>query len=256
MRTDEDTGQTILSGMGELHLEIIVDRMKREYKVDANIGKPQVAYRETITREAKAEGKYIRQTGGKGQYGHVWLKLRPNPQGKGFTFVDNVKGGAIPREFIAPVEKGIREALDGGVLAGYPVVDVEAELFDGSFHDVDSNELAFQIAGSLGFKAAAAEAGAVLLEPIMACEVICPESFMGGVIGDLSARRGKINGMEPRLGSQVIHADVPLAEMFGYSTSLRSATEGRALYTMQFHHYAPVPDTVGDRLVAKNRGMV
>jgi elongation factor G len=256
MRTDEDTGQTILSGMGELHLEIIVDRMKREYKVDANIGKPQVAYRETITREATAEGKYIRQTGGKGQYGHVRLKLRPNPQGKGFTFVDNVKGGVIPREFIAPVEKGIREALDGGVLAGYPMVDVEAELFDGSVHDVDSNELAFQIAGSLGFKAAAAAAGAVLLEPIMACEVICPEQFMGGVIGDLSARRGKINGMEPRLGSQVIHADVPLAEMFGYSTSLRSATEGRALYTMQFHHYAPVPDTVGDRLVAKNQGMV
>jgi elongation factor G len=255
MRTDEETGQTIISGMGELHLDIIVDRMRREYKVEANIGKPQVAYRETITREQTAEGKYIRQTGGKGQYGHVWLKVRPNPQGKGFTFVNNIVGGVIPKEFIHPIEKGIREATEGGVLAGYPMVDVEVEIFDGSYHDVDSNEMAFKIAGSLGFKAAAGQAGAVLLEPIMACEVVVPEQFMGSVIGDLSARRGKINGMEPRAGSQVIHADVPLAEMFGYSTSLRSATEGRAVYTMQFHHYAPVPSHVGDQLVAKVRGL-
>jgi elongation factor G len=203
-----------------------------------------VAYRETITRETTAEGKYIRQAGGKGQYGHVWLKVRPNPQGKGITFVDNVKGGAIPREFIDPVEKGVREAAEGGVIAGYPMVDVEIELFDGSFHDVDSNELAFKIAGSIGFKDAVKNAGPVLLEPIMATEVIVPENFMGNVIGDLSARRGKINGMEPRGHAQVIHADVPLATMFGYSTSLRSATEGRAIYTMQFHHYAPAPDNV------------
>jgi elongation factor G len=256
MRTDEETGQTIISGMGELHLEVIIERMRREYKVDANVGKPQVAYRETITREETGEGRYIRQTGGKGHYGHVWLKVRPNPAGKGFTFVDSVKGGAVPREFIPAVEKGVRGALEGGVLAGYQMVDVEVELFDGSYHDVDSGEMDYEVAGSLGFKEAAAKAGAILLEPIMSCEVICPEAFMGGVIGDLSARRGKINGISSRHGSQVIHVDVPLAEMFGYSTSLRSATEGRALYTMQFHHYAPVPDTIGDRLVARSRGMV
>jgi elongation factor G len=256
MRTDEETGQTIISGMGELHLDIIVDRMKREYKVEANIGKPQVAYRETVTREATAEGKYIRQTGGKGQYGHVWLKVFPNPQGKGITFENKTVGGSIPKEFINPVEKGVREAAEGGVLAGYPLVDVGIQLLDGSYHDVDSNEMAFKIAGSIGFKAAVAEAGAVLLEPIMATEVIVPENFMGNVIGDLSARRGKIKSMEPRGNSQVIHADVPLAEMFGYSTSLRSATEGRAIYTMQFHHYAPVPTHIGDSLVAKNMGTV
>jgi elongation factor G len=248
MRTDEETGQTIISGMGELHLDIIVDRMRREYKVDANIGKPQVAYRETITQETHAEGKYIRQTGGKGQYGHVWLKVRPNPPGKGITFVDNVKGGVIPREFISPVEKGVREAADGGVIAGYPMVDVEVELYDGSFHDVDSNEMAFKIAGSIGFKEAVRNAGAVLLEPIMATEVVVPDTFMGNVIGDLNARGGKVTSIEPRGRAQVIHADVPLAKMFGYSTSLRSATEGRAIYTMQFHHYAPVPRDVAERL--------
>src|SRR5713101_521918 len=250
MRTDEETGQTIISGMGELHLEIIVDRMKREYKVDANVGKPQVAYRETITREVKSEGKYIRQTGGRGQYGHVWLKVRPNP-GKGFSFKNSVVGGAIPREYIAPVEKGIREALEGGVLAGYPLVDVEAELFDGSYHEVDSNEMAFKIAGSIGFKEGASKAGPILLEPMMATEVIVPEQFMGNVIGDLSARRGKILGMEKRAGMQVVSAHVPLAEMFGYSTSLRSATEGRAIYTMQFHHYAAVPGHIAEQLIAK-----
>ena len=254
MRTDEETGQTIISGMGELHLEIIVDRMRREYKVEANVGKPQVAYRETITKEVKAEGKYIRQTGGRGQYGHVWLKVRPNP-GKGFNFKNSIVGGAIPREYIPPVDKGIREAMEGGVLAGYPLVDVEAELFDGSYHEVDSNEMAFKIAGSIGFKEAAAKAGPILLEPVMAIEVIVPEQFMGNVIGDLSARRGKILHMEKRAGMQVVSAHVPLAEMFGYSTSLRSATEGRAIYTMQFHHYAPVPGHIGEQLIAKSRGL-
>jgi elongation factor G len=250
MRTDEETGQTIISGMGELHLDIIVDRMRREYKVEANVGKPQVAYRETITREVEAEGKYIRQTGGRGQYGHVWLRVRPNP-GKGFSFKNAVVGGSIPREYIGPVQKGIEEAMDSGVLAGYPMVDLEAELFDGSYHEVDSNEMAFKIAGSLGFKEATGKAGPILLEPVMATEVVVPEQFMGSVIGDLSARRGKILGMEPRHGLQVISAHVPLAEMFGYSTSLRSATEGRAVYTMQFHHYAPVPQHIAAELVAK-----
>jgi elongation factor G len=254
MRTDEETGQTIISGMGELHLEIIVDRMRREYKVDANVGKPQVAYRETITREVEAEGKYIRQTGGRGQYGHVWLRVRPNP-GKGFHFANKLVGGAIPKEYVHPVEKGVAEAMEGGVLGGYPLVDVAVELFDGSYHEVDSNEMAFKIAGSIGFKEAARQAGPVLLEPIMATEVVTPEQFMGAVIGDLSARRGKILHIEPRAGMQVVSAHVPLAEMFGYSTSLRSATEGRAIYTMQFHHYAPVPGHIGEQLVAKSRGL-
>jgi elongation factor G len=255
MRTDPDTGQTIISGMGELHLDIIVDRMRREYKVDANVGKPQVAYRETLTKEVEAEGKYIRQTGGRGQYGHVWLRVRPNPPGKGFTFVNKLVGGVIPKEYVAPVERGVEEALDGGVIAGYPMVDIEVELFDGSYHDVDSNEMAFKIAGSIGFKEAAKKAGPVLLEPVMATEVVVPEQFMGAVIGDLSARRGKILGMEPRVGMQVVTAHVPLAEMFGYSTSLRSATEGRAIYTMQFHHYAAVPAHIGEHLIAKSRGL-
>ncbi|MFL5407353.1 MAG: elongation factor G, partial [Myxococcales bacterium] len=250
VKYDDETGQTVISGMGELHLDIIVDRMRREYKVEANVGKPQVAYRETITKEVEAEGKYIRQTGGRGQYGHVWLKVRPNP-GKGFHFKNAVVGGSIPREYIAPVQKGIEEAMDSGVLAGYPMVDIEAELFDGSYHEVDSNEMAFKIAGSIGFKEATGKAGPILLEPMMATEVVVPEQFMGSVIGDLSARRGKILGMEPRHGMQVVTAHVPLAEMFGYSTSLRSATEGRAVYTMQFHHYAPVPQHIAAELVAK-----
>jgi elongation factor G len=255
VRTDEETGQTIISGMGELHLDIIVDRMRREYKVDANVGKPQVAYRETITKEVEAEGKYIRQTGGRGQYGHVWLRARPGGQGSGFKFKNVVAGGAIPREYIHPIERGVREATEGGVLGGYPMVDIEVELFDGSYHDVDSNEMAFKIAGSIAFKEAAKRAGPILLEPIMATEVVVPEQFMGAVIGDLSARRGKILGMEPRAGMQVVTAHVPLAEMFGYSTSLRSATEGRAIYTMQFHHYAPVPAHIGEQLIAKSRGL-
>ena len=251
IRTDEETGQTVISGMGELHLDIIVDRMRREYKVDANVGKPQVAYRETITREVKSEGKYIRQSGGRGQYGHVWLRIRPMQQGGGFKFVNKVQGGAIPKEYIAPVGRGVEEAIQGGVLAGYPMVDVEVELFDGSYHEVDSNEMAFKIAGSIGFKEGAQRAGPILLEPIMATEVITPEPFMGNVIGDLSARRGKILHIEPRSGMQVVSAHVPLAEMFGYSTSLRSATEGRAIYTMQFHHYAPVPGHIAETLVKR-----
>jgi elongation factor G len=251
MRTDEETGQTVISGMGELHLDIIVDRMRREYKVDANVGKPQVAYRETITKEVESEGKYIRQSGGRGQYGHVWLKVRPGAQGAGFRFISSIQGGSIPREYVPAVGKGVEEAVQGGVLAGYPMVDVEVELFDGSYHEVDSNEMAFKIAGSIGFKEGARRAGPILLEPIMATEVVMPEAFMGNVIGDLSARRGKILHMEPRAGMQVVTAHVPLAEMFGYSTSLRSATEGRAIYTMQFHHYAPVPSHIAETLVRR-----
>jgi elongation factor G len=255
MRTDEETGQTIISGMGELHLDIIVDRMRREYKVEANIGKPQVAYRETISRPAEGEGRYIRQTGGRGQYGHAWLRVRPNAMGKGFHFVNKLVGGTIPREYVNPIEKGVVEAMEGGVLAGYPMVDIEVELFDGSYHEVDSNEIAFKIAGSLGFKEAVRKAGPILLEPIMATEVVAPENFLGVVIGDIMARRGKLLGTEKRAGMQVITAHVPLAEMFGYSTSLRSATEGRAIYTMQFHHYAPVPGHIGEQLIAKSRGL-
>ncbi len=252
--SDEETGQTLIAGMGELHLEIIVDRMLREYKVDANVGKPQVAYRETITKEVEAEGKYIRQTGGKGQYGHVWLRIKPLPPGSGFKFSNETVGGTVPKEFVMPVQKGIVEAMEGGILAGYPLVDLAVELFDGSYHDVDSSEMAFKIAGSIGFKEGAARATPIILEPIMKCEVVTPDNFMGSVIGDLSSRRGKIQGMEPRAGLQAIAAQVPLAEMFGYSTSLRSATEGRATYTMEFSHYAQVPSHVAEELASKATG--
>jgi elongation factor G len=251
VRTDEETGQTIIAGMGELHLEIIVDRLTREFKVGANVGKPQVAFRETITREAEAEGKYIRQTGGRGQYGHCWLRVEPNEQGKGFQFVNALVGGAIPREFVSPIQKGVEEAMQNGVLSGYPMVDVKATVFDGSFHDVDSNEMAFKIAGSMAFKEACNQAGPVLLEPIMACEVVTPEEFMGDVIGDLNSRRGRILGMNPRHGVQVIDAQVPLAQMFGYATDLRSRTQGRATYTMQFSHYAQAPRQVSDEVMQK-----
>jgi elongation factor G len=254
VRTDEETGQTIIAGMGELHLEIIVDRLLREFKVEANVGKPQVAYRETITQEVEVEGKYIRQSGGRGQYGHVWLRLRPAATGKGFVFVNKIVGGTIPREFIPAIEKGVFEATQGGVAAGYPMVDVEVELFDGSFHDVDSSEMAFKIAASMGFKEGAEKAGPVLLEPIMNCEVVTPEEFMGDVIGDMNSRRGKIQGMNPRSGVQVITAQVPLATMFGYATDLRSRSQGRATYTMQFSHYAQVPKNVGDEIIARIKG--
>jgi elongation factor G len=252
VRTDEETGQTIIAGMGELHLEIIVDRLLREFKVEANVGKPQVAYRETITKQVESEGKYIRQTGGRGMYGHIWLRLAPNAPGKGFEFKNAIVGGVVPREFVTPVEKGIVEAMTNGVVAGYPMVDIKVEAFDGSFHDVDSNEMAFKIAGSLAFKDGCNKADPILLEPIMNCEIVTPEEFMGDVIGDINARRGKILGMNPRHGVQVINAQVPLAQMFGYATDLRSRTQGRATYTMQFSHYAPVPRNVGDELRARS----
>ena len=254
VRTDEETGQTIIAGMGELHLEIIVDRLLREFKVEANVGKPQVAYRETVTTQVEMEGKYIRQSGGKGQYGHVWIRLMPNEPGKGFEFINGITGGIIPKEFINPVEKGVFEATQNGVVAGYPMVDVKVELFDGSYHDVDSNEMAFKIAGSMAFKDAAAAAGPILLEPVMSAEIVTPEDYMGDVIGDLNSRRGKILGMNPRPGIQVIAAQVPLAQMFGYATDLRSRTQGRASYSMQFSHYAQVPKLVAEEITAKVMG--
>ncbi|HTP49156.1 MAG TPA: elongation factor G [Anaeromyxobacteraceae bacterium] len=254
VRTDEETGQTIISGMGELHLEIIVDRMLREFKVEANVGKPQVAYRETITKSVESEGRYIRQTGGRGQYGHCWLRLIPQEPGKGFEFENETVGGSIPKEFIEPIRKGIVEAMTGGVLAGFPMVDLKVEVYDGSYHDVDSSEMAFKIAGSMGFKDGAARAGTVLLEPVMNVEVVTPDAFMGDVIGDLNSRRGKIQGMNPRAGVQVITAQVPLAEMFGYATDLRSRTQGRATYTMQFGHYAQVPNSIAETIITKSKG--
>jgi len=254
VRNDEETGQTLISGMGELHLEIIVDRLMREFKVEANVGRPQVAYRETITRPAKKEGRYIRQTGGRGQYGHVVITVEPAEKGKGFEFLNKIVGGAIPREFIPAVEKGIVEAAEGGVIAGYPVVDVKVSLIDGSFHEVDSSEMAFKIAGSMAFKAACQGAGPILLEPVMAVEVVSPEEFMGDVIGDLSSRRGRIQGIEARGNTQLIGAHVPLAQMFGYATDLRSKTQGRATYTMQFDHYEPAPQSVSEEVIAKVKG--
>ena len=254
LRTDEETGQTIISGMGELHLEIIVDRLLREFKVEANVGKPQVAYRETIKGRVESEGKYIRQTGGRGQYGHVWIELEPKPAGEGFEFENDIVGGSIPREYISAVEKGIREALDTGVLAGYPVVDVKVRLFDGSYHDVDSSEMAFKIAGSMAFKDGARRATPVLLEPVMALEVIVPEEYMGEVIGDINSKRGRIQGVKPRSGAQVITGEVPLSEMFGYATDLRSLTQGRAIFTLQFARYEEVPRSVSEQIVAKVKG--
>ncbi len=255
VKTDEETGQTIISGMGELHLEIIVDRMMREFKVEANVGKPQVAYRETITKKVKVEGKFVRQSGGRGQYGHVWLEVEPQPEpGKGYEFVDAIKGGVVPREYIPAVDKGIFEATDNGVLAGFPVVDVKVTLIDGSYHEVDSSEMAFKIAGSMGFKEGCQKAGPILLEPIMSVEVVVPEEYMGEVIGDLNSRRGRIMGMDSRAGAQVVSSMVPLANMFGYSTDLRSATQGRATYAMTFDHYEPVPKSVSDEIIAKVKG--
>ncbi len=254
VRSDEETGQTIMGGMGELHLEILVDRMLREFKVEANVGKPQVAYRETITQTVEAEGKYVRQTGGKGQYGHCWLRLIPQEPGKGFEFENVIVGGAIPKEFIKPIEKGIVEAMEGGILAGYPMVDIRVEVTDGSYHDVDSSEMAFKIAGSMGFKEGAAKAKPVLLEPIMKVEVVTPDEFMGDVIGDLNSRRGKIQGMNSRAGAQAIDSLVPLATMFGYATDLRSKTQGRATYSMHFGHYAQVPTSIAETIVSKAKG--
>ena len=245
VRTDETTGQTIISGMGELHLEVLVDRMLREFRVSASVGRPRVAYRETITRPVKAEGKFIRQTGGHGQYGHAVIELEPLEKGKGFEFVDGTRGGVIPKEFISPVEKGVKEAMESGVLAGYPLVDLKVTLVDGSFHEVDSSEMAFKVAGSMALKAGAAKAGPVLLEPVMKVEVVVPDEFAGDVIGNLSARRASIDGMQPHGGgTQAIDAHVPLAEMFGYATNLRSMSQGRGTFTMEFDHYVEVPDSV------------
>ncbi len=251
VRTDEETGQTIISGMGELHLEIIVDRMKREFGVEANVGAPQVAYREAIRKQVEIEGKFVKQSGGRGQYGHVWLRMGPNETGKGFEFIDEIKGGSVPREYIPAVEKGLLETLPSGVLAGYPVVDVKVTLFDGSYHDVDSNENAFKMAASIAFKDGMRKANPVLLEPMMAVEVESPEDFMGNVVGDLSSRRGMIQGMEDVPGFKVIRAEVPLAEMFGYSTALRSATQGRATYSMEFKHYSEAPKSVAEAIINK-----
>ena len=254
VRTDEETGQTIISGMGELHLEIIVDRMLREFKVDCAVGNPQVAYRETIRSEVECEGKVVRQSGGHGQYGHCKLRLIPQEPGEGFSFENQVVGGAIPKEFINPIEAGIKQAMEGGILAGYPVVDVKAIVFDGSYHEVDSSEAAFKVAGSMAFKNGALKANPVILEPIVKVEVIVPEEYMGDVIGDLNSRRGRIDGMEARNGAQVINAFVPLSGMFGYSTDLRSKTQGRGNYSMEVSHYEEVPKNIADGIIAKNKG--
>jgi elongation factor G len=251
VHTDAESGQTIIEGMGELHLEIIVDRMKREFKVDANVGKPQVAYRETLRSTVESEGKFIRQTGGRGQYGHVWLKLEPLPQGKGYEFVNGIVGGSVPREYIPAVDKGIQEAVQTGVIAGYPIVDVKVTIFDGSYHDVDSNEMAFKIAGSIGFKEGFRKAKPVLLEPIMRVEVVVPEDYYGDIVGDLSRRRGQIVGTEDSPSGKVVTAEVPLAEMFQYSTSMRSMSQGRANYTMEFAKYQEVPGNVADVVMKK-----
>jgi elongation factor G len=252
VHTDPETSQTIISGMGELHLEIIVDRMQREFKVDANVGRPQVAYRETIRKRVeKVEGKFVRQTGGKGQYGHVVINLEPAEPGQGYIFEDKIVGGVIPREFINPVEQGIKEALENGILAGYPVVDVKVQLIYGSYHDVDSSEMAFKIAGSMAFKEAARRAHPIILEPMMNVEVVVPDAYMGDILGDLSARRGKIGGMVQRGEAQVVDASVPLSEMFGYSTKLRSQSQGRAVYSMEFSHYEEVPKSKAEEIISK-----
>jgi elongation factor G len=249
VRTDADSGQTIIAGMGELHLDIIIDRMRREFNVTANVGNPQVAYRETIRKKVEQEGKFIRQSGGRGQYGHVWLRVEPLEPGAGYEFVNEVVGGTVPKEFIPAVDKGVQEQLESGVLAGYPLVDIKVTLFDGSYHDVDSNELAFKIAGSMGLRQAAMEASPVLLEPIMKVEVVSPEDYMGDVMGDLNRRRGLVQGMDDAPAGKIISAEVPLSEMFGYATSLRSATQGRATYSMEFAHYAEAPASVADAVI-------
>ncbi|MCF6212120.1 MAG: elongation factor G [Gammaproteobacteria bacterium] len=251
VHTDEESGQTIISGMGELHLDIIVDRMRREFKVEANVGAPQVAYRETIRKSVEAEGKFVRQSGGRGQYGHVWLRLEPQEPGTGYEFVNEIVGGVVPREYINAVDKGIQEQMENGVIAGFPVVDVKVSLFDGSYHDVDSSEMAFKIAGSMGFKGGAAKASPVLLEPMMSVEVVTPEDYMGDVMGDLNRRRGIVQGMEDSVTGKVIRAEVPLAEMFGYATDLRSATQGRATYSMEFGKYAEAPSSVAEAVIKK-----
>jgi elongation factor G len=251
--TDEESAQTIIAGMGELHLDIIIDRMKREFNVEANVGAPQVAYRETIRKKVEAEGKFVRQSGGKGQYGHVWLRLEPQPQGSGYAFENAVVGGTVPKEFIASVDKGVQEQMKNGVIAGYPVEDVKVTLFDGSYHDVDSSEMAFKVAGSIGFRNGALEASPALLEPIMNIEVVTPEEYMGDVMGDLNRRRGTVAGMDDAPSGKIIKAEVPLAEMFGYATDLRSATQGRATYSMEFAKYSEIPGNVAEAIINKTK---
>jgi elongation factor G len=254
VNTDEESGQTIISGMGELHLEIIVDRMRREFSVEANIGKPQVAYRETIRKKVEIEGKHVKQSGGRGQYGHVWLRLEPLPADSEYEFVNEVIGGAVPKEFINAVDKGVQEQMKNGCVAGYPLLAMKVVIFDGSYHDVDSNEMAFKIAGSMALKAGALKADPALLEPIMKVEVVTPEDYMGDIIGDLNRRRGIVLGMDDSVSGKVIDAEVPLAEMFGYSTDLRSASQGRATYTMEFTKYQEVPNNVADGIINRGRG--
>jgi elongation factor G len=254
IKTDEDTGQTIISGMGELHLEIIIDRLLREFKVGANIGRPQVAFKETITKKVDAEGKFIKQSGGRGQYGHVKIEMEPNEPGKGFEFIDDIVGGAIPREYITPVKNGIQNALRNGVLAGYPMDDVKVRLYDGSYHEVDSNEMAFKVAGSMALQSGAKKADPAIMEPIFSIEVVVPEEYLGDVIGDLNGRRGRISGILPRKDAQVVSGTVPLSEMFGYATDLRSITQGRAIYTMQFSHYDRVSASISEDIIANASG--
>ena len=252
--TNQETGQTIISGMGELHLDVIVDRLKREFKVEANVGAPQVSYRETFRQGAEVEGKFVRQSGGRGQYGHVWVKFEPNEEGAGFEFVNNIVGGVVPREYIPAVEAGIKESMANGVLAGYPLIDIKATLYDGSYHDVDSNETAFKVAASMALKAAKNKCNPVLLEPMMKVEIVMPEEYMGDIMGDVTSRRGRVEGMEARGNAQVVNAFVPLSEMFGYATALRSNTQGRGTYTMYFDHYEEVPKSVAEEIIKKNAG--
>jgi elongation factor G len=254
VKTDDQTGQVVIAGMGELHLEIIVDRLKREFNVEASVGRPQVAYKETLTRPAEGEGRYIRQTGGRGQYGHAKIRVIPRQPGEGYEFLNETTGGSIPKEYIKPIDQGIREAMTNGVLAGYPVDDVAVELYDGSYHDVDSSEMAFKIAGSMAFKDAAKRARPVLLEPVMRVEVVVPKDYMGDVMGNLASRRGHIQSQEDRGGTQIISARVPLSEMFGYATDLRSRTQGRATYSMHFDRYEPAPQNVSEEVVARMQG--
>jgi elongation factor G len=253
VHTEEQTGQTILEGMGELHLDILVDRMKREFKVEANVGKPQVAYRETIKKTANGQGKFVRQTGGSGQYGDVWVELTPLEPGEGFVFENGIVGGVVPREYIKPVEEGIKDAMQNGILAGFPVVDVKAKLYDGSYHDVDSSEIAFKVAGRMAFQAVSKKADPIILEPIMKVEVTVPEEYMGDVIGNLNSKRGRIEKMEDRSGAKIIDAFVPLAEMFGYTTALRSMTQGRGSNSMEFDHYEEVPRNVAEEIIGKHQ---
>ena len=252
--TDQETGQTIIAGMGELHLDILVDRMKREFNVEANVGAPQVSYRETFRQSAKVEGKFVRQSGGRGQFGHVWIEFAPNEEGAGFEFENAIVGGVVPREDIPAVEAGLRDSLDNGVVAGYPLIDIKAKLFDGSYHDVDSNEMAFKVAASMALKNAVSKVNPVILEPIMKVEIVIPEEYLGDIMGDVTSRRGRVEGMDARGNAQVVRAMVPLSEMFGYATNLRSNTQGRGVFSMHFDHYEEVPKSIAEEIIKKNKG--